>query len=174
MIDMWERKDRKLVMLVFKRDALLYDIENYAFVEGDVMQAQTEHERHQVIDIGQDGNIDRVTRILDLTHTECVEFLYPYTKVPCDELEWRDDSFAERHEYHIWMLVPLDFSQSTVNLLTRLIHEYMVCRVLADWMSITNPASKTNWEDKIASIKEQIRARMHARCGRVRRTQTPF
>lgn len=171
---MRERKDSKSVMLVFKRDALLYDIENYAFVEGDVMQAQTEHERHQVFDIGQDGNVDRVTRILDLAHAECVEFLYPYTKLPCEELEERDDSFAETQEYHIRLLVPQDFSQSTVNLLTRLIHEYMVCRVLADWMSITNPASKAKWEDKIASINEQIRARMHARCGRVRRTQTPF
>lgn len=168
------RDDNKLVTLVFKRDALLYDIENSAFVVGDVMQAPTEHERHQVIDIGQDGNVDRVTRILDLAHAECVESLYPYTKVPCELQEKRDNTFAESLEYRIQMLVPPDFSQSTVDLLSRLIHEYMVCRVLADWMSITNPESKVNWEDKIASINEQIRTRTHARCGRVRRTQTPF
>ena len=54
----------KAVTLVFKREELLYDAENYSFVEGDIMQAEDEHARHQVFDIGQDGNVDRVTRIL--------------------------------------------------------------------------------------------------------------
>ena len=54
--------------------------ENYSFVEGDIMQAEDEHARHQVFDIGQDGNVDRVTRILNLVHSECVEMLFPYTK----------------------------------------------------------------------------------------------
>ena len=53
----------KAVTLVFKREELLYDAENYSFVEGDIMQAEDEHARHQVFDIGQDGNVDRVTRI---------------------------------------------------------------------------------------------------------------
>lgn len=171
---MIDTRNYKRIELVFRRDALLYDIENYAFVEGDVMSVQTEHERHQVIDIGQDGNVDRVTRILDLAHAECVEFLYPYTKIPCDKLEQRYNTFTETPEYYILMLVPFDFSQSTVDLLSRLIHEYMVCRVLADWFSITNPSSKANWEEKIMYLKEQIQSRMHARCGRIRRTQTPF
>lgn len=63
----------KAVTLVFKREELLYDAENYSFVEGDIMQAEDEHARHQVFDIGQDGNVDRVTRILNLVHSECVE-----------------------------------------------------------------------------------------------------
>ena len=70
----------KAVTLVFKREELLYDAENYSFVEGDIMQAEDEHARHQVFDIGQDGNVDRVTRILNLVHSECVEMLFPYTK----------------------------------------------------------------------------------------------
>lgn len=43
----------KAVTLVFKREELLYDAENYSFVEGDIMQAEDEHARHQVFDIGQ-------------------------------------------------------------------------------------------------------------------------
>ena len=70
----------KTVKMTFKREELLYDIRNNAYVEGDVMQAKTEHDRHQVQDIGEDGNIDRVTRLLDLAHAECEEALFPYTK----------------------------------------------------------------------------------------------
>lgn len=167
-------KRTKIVELTFTRQNLLYDIENYAFVEGDVMRTDNEHAKHQVFDIAQDGNIDRVNRILDLAHAECVEMMYPYTKEPCDSEEEQDNSLSVKEQYQISMLVPDDFSKSTVSLITKLVHEYMVCRVLADWMSITNPSSQSNWQSKLDSIEEQIRNHLNARCGRVRRAQTPF
>lgn len=167
-------KRTKIVELTFTRQNLLYDIENYAFVEGDVMRTDNEHAKHQVFDIAQDGNIDRVNRILDLAHAECVEMMYPYTKDPCDSEEVQDNSLSVKEQYQISMLVPDDFSKSTVSLITKLVHEYMVCRVLADWMSITNPSSQSNWQSKLDSIEEQIRNHLNARCGRVRRAQTPF
>lgn len=167
-------KRTKIVELTFTRQNLLYDIENYAFVEGDVMRTDNEHAKHQVFDIAQDGNIDRVNRILDLAHAECIEMMYPYTKEPCDSEEVQDNSLSVKEQYQISMLVPDDFSKSTVSLITKLVHEYMVCRVLADWMSITNPSSQSNWQSKLDSIEEQIRNHLNARCGRVRRAQTPF
>lgn len=138
------------------------------------MRTDNEHAKHQVFDIAQDGNIDRVNRILDLAHAECVEMMYPYTKEPCDSEEVQDNSLSVKEQYQISMLVPDDFSKSTVSLITKLVHEYMVCRVLADWMSITNPSSQSNWQSKLDSIEEQIRNHLNARCGRVRRAQTPF
>ena len=138
------------------------------------MRTDNEHAKHQVFDIAQDGNIDRVNRILDLAHAECIEMMYPYTKEPCDSEEVQDNSLSVKEQYQISMLVPDDFSKSTVSLITKLVHEYMVCRVLADWMSITNPSSQSNWQSKLDSIEEQIRNHLNARCGRVRRAQTPF
>ncbi len=61
---------KKLVFLIFHRKELLYDIENNAYIQGDIMDKGDEHRRHQVIDIGQDGNVDRVTRILNLAYQE--------------------------------------------------------------------------------------------------------
>lgn len=164
----------KNITLTFFRKNLLYDIENYAFVEGDIMPADNENTRHQVIDIGQDGNVDRVTRMLDLAYAECVEFMYPYTKVRCEDEGWQDNGLRETSVYVIEMLVDNDFSQSSVNLISKLIHEYMVCRVLDDWLRITNPDNRSGWDVKAEDIKNKIRVRLHARCGRVRRKQTPF
>ena len=65
-------EDKKNVKLVFRREQLLYDIGNYAFVEGDLLGDDAEHIAHQVKDIVEDGNVDRVTRVLNLAHTECV------------------------------------------------------------------------------------------------------
>ncbi len=164
----------KIVTLTFDRNALLYDISNYAYVEGDVMSEEKGHAKHQVFDIAEDGNIDRVTRILDLAHAECVEAMYPYSKVECEEEEVRGNELIETKQYSIKLLVPDDFSKTTTTLISKLVHEYMVSRVLADWMSITNPSSQANWDEKAAKSKEEIRVRLNARCWRVRRTQTPF
>lgn len=167
----------KKVTLTFKRDELLYDIRNIAYVEGDVMPTTDDHDRHQVMDIGEDGNVDRVTRVIDLALAECEELLYPYSKTNVDDTETRNDILESPKEHHIDMLVPDDFSKSTVNLLEKLIHEFLVCRVLSDWMGITNlknPGSANNWANKIEELKDQVESTLNARMHRVRRTQTPF
>ena len=92
-------KRTKTVTLTFKRSALIYDIENYAFVEGDVMHSDNEHAKHQVFDIAQDGNVDRVTRMLNLAYSECVEIMYPYTKEPCNSEEEQNNELVEKEEY---------------------------------------------------------------------------
>lgn len=164
----------KTVTLTFKREELLYDCKNLGYVEGDVMRTQDEHDRHQVMDIGEDGNVDRVTRILDLGIAHCVELLYPYSKVPVEDETYMDDTLEDTDEYIVQLLVPDDFSQTTVTLLERLIHELLVDMVMADWMSITKPESKANWQEKIEQVETEIRTNLNGRCGRVRRTQTPF
>lgn len=169
------RPQTQTVTLIFKRSELVYDAENYSFVEGDIMKTDDEHDRHQVFDIGQDGNIDRVTRILNLAHTECVEMLYPYTKTEIpDEQEVLDDILEAPEEYDIELDLPEGFSLTTVKLLKNLIHEYFVCRVLADWLSITKPESKAHWEEKLANIKYKIQTSLVSRIGKVRRKLKPF
>lgn len=170
-----KQEQRRSAVLIFKRAELLYDTENYSYVEADIMKADNEHVQHQVFDIGQEGNIDRVTRILNLAHSECVEMLYPYTKeeVP-DEQDPLDDILIAPEEYVIELSLPEDFSITTVRLLKHLIHEYLVYRVLADWMSITNPGSQKNWEEKLASVKSRVQTALMSRRGRLRRKLKPF
>lgn len=164
----------KTVTLTFKREEILYDCKNYAYIEGDVMHAKDEHERHQVFDIGEDGNVDRATRVLDLAFAACVELCYPYSKVSVGEETSLDDTLEERSSYVMRLLVPDDFSQTTVELLRRLVHELLVYKVMADWMSITKPESEPNWRKKIEDAEQGILSSLNGRVGRVRRTLTPF
>ena len=163
--------------LLFKRSELLYDIKNIAYVEGDVIKTDDEHDRHQIMDIGEDGNIDRVTRVMDLAIAHCRELLFPYSRVNVDETEERNDVLVNPEEYNIELLLPDDFSKSTLTYLEKLIHEYLVYRVLMDWMSITNlinPKSAENWAAKMKSLQDEIESTLNARIHRVRRTQSPF
>lgn len=164
----------KEVTLVFLRDQLLYDARNMAFVEGDILPEEAEDARHQLIDIGEDGNVDRVTRVLDLVMAHCVELCYPYSKTAVVGGSALTDVLTESQAYTLTLLLPDDFSQTTVNLLERLIHELLVCRVLADWLSITNTQKAQVWELKALKAEEDIKGALNARMGRVRRPMSPF
>ncbi len=158
------------VTLTFLREQLLYDIRNYAYVESHVMQPDTEHAKHLVADVGEDGNADRVTRVLDLGVSMCREMLYPWAKREIEKTEL-DDTFAERKQYQIVMNVPSTMSQTTLTFVERLIHEYLVCRGVADWLSITNPQKSETWLAKAAEAESEIRTAIHSRMERTRTRQ---
>lgn len=164
----------KTVTLTFYRSELVYDCENYSFVEADIMQEQEEHSKHQVFDIAQDGNVDRVTRMLNLCFAHCVELLYPFSKETVVDGMATDDRLVAHDKYELLLRVPDDFSSTTVRLLTDLIHELMVDYVMQDWMSITKPQSKATWQEKIDKIESKVSTALKARIGRVRRPLRPF
>jgi len=162
--------------LKFLRPELVYDAENYAYVEGDIMGDENKHQKHQVMDIAQDGNVDRVTRVLNLAHAECVEMLYPYTKEEIEDGSTPElnDVLAVQEEYTIELTLPSTFSKTTVNLLANLIHEYLVCRVLQDWFSITYPDASAAWAEKLMAVKEKISTAIMSRTKSLRRRMSPF
>ena len=169
-----DERDGKLnAVLSFKRSQLLYDVKSAAYIEGSVMETENEHNRHMVQDVGEAGNVDRVTRVLDLTVAKCREMLYPYTKYKLENTVL-DNTLREREVYGIVLTVPADFSQTTLYLLEKLIHEYLVCKAVSDWLSITNPAKTPVWIEKAVEAEAEIRSHLHARIGRTRRRLHPF
>ena len=164
----------KTVSLKFKRSELLYDCANLGYVHGDTMHTDDEHDRHQVMDIVEDGNVDRVTRILNLVMSEVREALYPYTKVEAENGESRVDTLTEVDEYTISMLVPDEFSSTTQTYLENLIHELLVDRVMADWCSITYPEKEGIWRTKADEVLHNINKAKNFRMGKKLRPLHPW
>ena len=160
-------------VLTYKRTQLQYDIENYAYIEGSIMQAPSAHNRHIVQDVGDKGNVDRITRVLDLAVDKCKEMLYPYTKHEIHRTEI-DNNLKEVPVYGIVLSVPKTFSQTSLNLLSKLIHEYMVCEGVADWMSITNPEKAETWKSKSQEAIREVKIVLARRTQRIRRKTHPF
>lgn len=161
-----------MVRLRMKRDQLLYDIKNYAYIQSDMMEEQQKvvsgidinHAKHLTAEIGEDGNIDRVNRMLMLWYMDAVVALYPYTKTE-PVAEDVDDMLTEPDEYVVEMYIPETVSRTTIMYLSKLVHEYIVYRVVADWLSITDPQSSATWLEKAEDAKTEIeRAKnMHTR-----------
>lgn len=169
-----DNKATKDVTLVFYREELLYDIKNCAYIEGHVWGDENQHAQHTLIEIGEEGNVDRVNRILEDVHSSAIEMLYPYTKqevlageVICNRMQTPD-------KYEIKMMVPVAMSSTTLHLLNKLIHEFMVARVIYDWLSITHPEASQNWYEKSEAACKEINSVKNNRGGVLRRRSYPF
>ncbi|MCH5225071.1 MAG: hypothetical protein J1D77_03690 [Muribaculaceae bacterium] len=161
--------------LGFKRSQLLYDIKNLGFIEGDVLEPEQYHTRQRIQDIGERGNVDRVTRIMDLSVAHCTEKLYPFTRREIRRAPTViDDRLREDKIYWIVLRVAADFSETTLIYLEKLIHEFIVSRVLYDWLSITNPSKREIWREKMEELEAEIMKSLKKRQGRVRRGLHPF
>lgn len=171
--DSADSREKRGVTLTFNREDLLYDIKNYAYIEGHVWGEENQHGQHTLIDICEDGNVDRVDRILEVVHASVVEMLYPYTKQEVVE-EGIDNRVYVPEVYKIDMQVPATMSRTTLQLLSKLIHEYMVCRVLYEWLSITHPEASVNWLEKSDKAEREINGIKNSRTGVLRRPARPF
>lgn len=146
------------VTLVFGVAGLLYDIANMAWVEGDLMDSSDyDHVRHLVQDIAEDGNRDRAMRIMSLAHAEAEEMLYPWSRREIAGSVYLEDEPEREDELVTLLTVPAGTGRATITLLLRLVHEWIVCRVLQDWLSVTYPGSAEAWAAKVESLREAIR-----------------
>lgn len=171
------RKYSKTITLHFYTSEIIYDIRNMAYVEADVMPTDDEHAKHQLADIAEDGNADRLSRVIALAIAECREALFPYTKIEAADNLTKDNKLMSPEAYDIIMKVPDDFSDTTADYLEKLIHELIVYRVLIDWLAITdiaNPAAAQNWQAKLQTVKDALASVTMTKMHRARRTLNPF
>lgn len=161
------------VDFILGRDNLLYDIANEAYIEGDLMPDEADKVKAILQDLTQDGNIDKTNRTMNIAVSECEEMLYPYTnrEIQAGDIDNRP---AAPTEYHITARFPDTFSQTTADLLKGLLHEYVVGRVLADWLGSTKPEIVPKWLDRIGDIRLRIKQAMSIRRTKTRRKISPL
>lgn len=162
------------VRLVWRRKELLYDVGNVCFVEGGILPEGAEDARHQVLDVVECGNVDRVTRVLGRCFADVVECLYPYSKHVVEEGVVMDDKLLSAEEYVLALRVPVEMSMTTLELVRELVHEYLVACAVADWLSITHVEKSVVWREKSEEVRLRLgRCLMSRRVG-VRRRLKPW
>lgn len=103
---------------MYSRKAVLYDVANLAYVVGDVREGEySAHSLHHTFDICAPGNIDRVNRVLSLAVAEVEAILNQLSSTHCC---FGSDKTMEK-------------------LIRNLVHEYLVARVLTDWLTVAFP-----------------------------------
>lgn len=148
------KKQKKMKL---KKKALLYDIANIAYTVADTGE-HNRHTLHRVRDICQDGNIDRVARVLGLAYANILTVLLPVLDRPKTDIN--RDSSASPHDYEICFrndrTLKYLLTKERQLKIKESAHEYMVCMVLADWLGITLPEAADVWKYKAECALEAI------------------
>lgn len=156
------------LLFIFDLDELKFDIANPAYVMGDVARVNDnyghdilgdnrEHLMHQWKDVCEEGNIERVKRVISLCVGEVENLLFRWTRYGGGAHFSTDNQTRNVAEYVVEMKVPVSFAESTCVYLRDLIHEYIVSSVLEDWASITYPEAQPTWERKKNELRESLR-----------------
>lgn len=158
----YDEKDRVLI-LELKRSELLYDIKNLGYIIRDSRKRETPEEGKNVSDVAEDGNIDRIQRVLDLAYAEVMRMLSPYVDHRVEADAYGNDILNEPTSYYIFVTLKHTMPGTTENLLRVYAHEFMVAYVMADWLSVVSPEEATVWAGKMQSMAEGIKGCMSAR-----------
>lgn len=131
------------------KKALLYDIENMAYTIADTGEPGR-HTLHRVRDICQDGNIDRVARVLGLAYSNVLSVLTPVLEQLRMDID--KDYSSEAHDYIFKFRqdnqMRFRLSKESKLKIKETVHEYMVSKVFEDWLGITLPEAADVWKYK--------------------------
>lgn len=163
----------KQVTLTFYRCELVDDIERMADLLSHDMPKET-HVRHLLADIGQDGNLDRVARSMSLAYQLCEGFLHRYTRTDANNGSMLCNAFGWPEVYHMTLNIPDNFSEGSVALAGRLVHEYICTYVIWDYLSLIRAELAPEWYTKLGKLEENIKNTVQLPGGRYRRPLQPF
>ena len=128
-----------------KKSALLYDIANIAYIIAHTSEGDT-HVLHTVTDICEEGNRDRVARVLDLAYSKASVALSPV--IDSQRLHFPSDYSKIMRTYEVPIRKGLRFPPQLYLKILETVREYMVSMVIADWLGLINKSKGGYWEVK--------------------------
>lgn len=155
-------------MVELQKNELVFDIKNTAYIFADsyTKPDMDIKQLKNAFDIGEDGNRDKLARILDSAVEDCREMLFRFTKLEMGGSSFESDEWEEcigsatneEESYYLAMMMPDGFSHTSVHTIAVYIHDYIVNEVLYEWMMLVLPeAADRFWsiaEEKKQKIKD--------------------
>lgn len=172
------------LMIELQKKELVYDIKNTAYIYADSISGEIEnsHSIHNIFDVAEDGNRDKLARVLDSAVEDCNEMLYRFTKMEMlgggfDSNEWEECIGApcnDEDAYYLAMRMPKGFSKTSVHTMTVYIHDYIVNQALYEWMMIVYPNGADRFWALADEKKQKIKNASNRSAGRSRISLHPF
>ncbi len=159
-------KETEIVRTKLSKEDILYDIANLGYIEGDVVGEDAIHVKHVIQDICQEGNVDRVERILELVWLRCLDILSPVS-APDEELDRYEVLVAVKR-------IVLRRHSAAVRSIPALVRELMTATVLWEWLGISNARAAEKWGIKCEDLWDRLRSIVLRLQSPVRRPLSPW
>lgn len=156
--------------ITFLADEVIADVRSAAWLESELHQDLDRHRRHQMADICEEGNIERVRRVLSVAVAEARMALAPALHPPGVAIDVNILQFRQRWIFRL-MYSP---DAATLIFIREKIHEFLVAAVMADRTDVIIPSASSLWRERKACALEALAeaAASIPSCGR--RPLSPF
>lgn len=172
------------VMVELVKKELIYDIKNTAFIFADSYSNPNVDAKQlkNVFDVSEEGNMDKLARILDSAVEDCREMLFRFTKMEMlgggfDSDEWAEcigSPANEEENYYLAMRMPQGFSKTSVHTMTVYIHDYIVNQCMYEWLMVVFPDGADRFWALAEDKKQKIQAASNRSANRPRIALHPF
>lgn len=172
------------VMIELVKDELVHDIKNTAFAFADSLNTADAdpHALHNIFDVGEDGNRDKLARILDSAVEDCREMLFRFCKMEMtdggfDSNEWEEcigSPANDEESYYLALRMPKGFNKTTIHTMTVYIHDYIVYQCLYEWLMIVYSEGADRFWSLAEEKKQKIKDATNRTAGRSRIKLHPF
>lgn len=161
-----------------QKNELVFDVANTTYTFADSLGTEDVHEKHNIMDVAQDGNRDKLARILDEAVEDCREVLYNFGKGYVggswyETNEWEDcvgSPTNEEEAYYLQMFVPSTFSSNSIHTITIYAHNYIVNKSVADWLMVVYPKGAEQFTLLAEKTKEKLLHAANRGSGQIRIT----
>lgn len=175
--------------MTFKLEDLYREIANIAYVAADVaLTADNHHRLHQTFDICEEANIERVNNLLALAAEEVVNSMHNAPSmhnlnlmhnsqcimINFDSVLTTRDSDLTTQDSDTTLTAD-NGKRTTENCKYReLIREFLVCRVLHGWLSVTLPEAAAMWHERAEALLARLKSISIGSIGPLTRRLSPF
>ncbi|MCM1491387.1 MAG: hypothetical protein NC095_11285 [Muribaculum sp.] len=128
------------------------DIRSAAWLESETHPGSNLHQRHEMADVCEKDNVERVWRILGLCDAEIRLVLRKILSESDDTYQRNDLLTPDEWFYDFKCRLP----PHTASLLKEKIHEYMVSRVMADRLEIFIPEAVLPWKQRASEAMSAL------------------
>lgn len=140
-------------MITLKADEVLADIRSAAWLEQELHSDLDCHRRHQMADICEPDNIDRIWRVLGLSIAEIRLDIQRILRPQEDNLS--DNELESPEQWSFAFLFPL--LPDVVSFLKEKIHEYLVAMAMADRTEVIIPQCAHIWRERASEARSALR-----------------
>ncbi len=123
------------------------DVRSAAYLESELHPELDRHRRHEMADICEAGNIERVWRVLALADAQ--------VRLTLSRILRQQDAIPLANELRrpaVWSFrFKFPISTTMLNFLREKIHEYFLACVMADRMGVIIPSAEPVWKERLES-----------------------
>lgn len=163
-------------MMELQKKELVYDVANTTYSFADALSVEDVHEKHNIMDVAERGNRDKLARIMDEAVEDCREVLYNLGKGYVggswyETNEWEDcvgSPVNEDEAYYLQMYAPSSFSSNSLHTLTIYAHNYIVNKSVADWLMVVYPKGAEQFRALAEDTKNKLLRAANRGSGQIR------